>query len=134
MSKLIVLEPVKISDGVSSCTYVKDFPGCPPGYMAVWNPEFYCMDCKQHMYEIVNRKVPHERRFIDADGKDKPVLDSDGEKTYYHEDAYLVICPRCVSYKPDDLRIGEFDHKEMVVELYDKPKQPDRDMLRHNRY
>jgi hypothetical protein len=134
MNQFVVLEPMEYKDDVSSCLFVKDFPGCPPGYMVTWNPEFYCLNCGEHIYEIVNRKVPHECRHIDADGKDRPVLDSDGEKTYYYEDAYLIICPRCVTYKPDDARIGEFDHKEMIVELYDQPKRPEPDMLRRNRY
>jgi hypothetical protein len=133
MSQLIVLEPIEYKDDISSCMFVKDFPGCPPGYVVVWDTEFHCRSCGQHIYEIINRKVPHECRHIDADGKDKPVLDAGGEKTYYFEDAYLIICPRCVTYKPDDVRIGEFDHKEMIVELYDNRKRPDPDMLRRAR-
>jgi hypothetical protein len=134
MGNLVVLEPIEYKDDVSSCLFVKDFPGCPPGFVVVWDTEFHCRSCGQHIYEIINRKIPHECRHVDADGKDRPVLDTAGEKTYYCEDAYLIICPRCVTYKPDDERIGEFDHKEMIVELYDKPKRPERDMLRHNRY
>jgi hypothetical protein len=134
MNNIIALEYYEYKDDVSSCLFVKDFPGCPPGFMVVWDTEFHCVDCGQHVYEIVRRKIPHECRQIDHDGKDRPVLDADGNKTYYTEDAYIVICPRCVTYWPDDERIGEFDHKEMIVILYDRVRPPDRDQLRRNRH
>lgn len=134
MPRLIVLEPVEYKDDISSCLFVKDFPGCPDGFVVVWNPGLHCKDCGQHIYEIVNRKVHHECRYIDSDGKDRPVLDDRGEKTYYTEDSYMIICPRCMTYRPDDSRIGEFDKKEMIVVLYDKRKSPDPDMLQRNRH
>lgn len=134
MSKYIVLEPIEIKYEEFSCLYVKDFPGCPPGFMVVWDTEFSCHDCGEHIYEIVNRQIPHECRRIDAEGKDRPVLDEKGEKTYYNEDAYIIICPRCMTYRPDDERIGEFDHKEMIVELYDQRRSPEPGMLRYNRW
>jgi hypothetical protein len=134
MSQIIVLEPHEYKDDVSSCLFVKEFPGCPPGFMVAWDTEFHCVDCGQHIYEIVNRKIPHECRHIDADGKDRPVLDEAGEKTYYKEDAYIIICPRCVTYWPDDMRVGEFDHREMIVMLYDRAKRPEPDQLRRNRH
>lgn len=133
MSKLIVLEPVELMSDVSSCLFVKDFPACPPGYMVVWDTEFHCHDCGGHLYEIVNRKIEHECRTIDAEGKDRPVLDAAGEKTHYYEDAYLILCPRCITYRPDDRRLGEFDHREMVVTLYDRPRAPEADQLRPHR-
>lgn len=134
MSKFIVLEPFEYKCEDFSHTYVKEFPGCPPGYMVVWDTDFHCHDCGQHVYEIVNRKIPHECRFIDPEGKDRPVLDEAGEKTHYKEDAYIIICPRCVTYWPDDVRIGEFDHQEMIVILYDNAKRPEPDQLRRNRH
>jgi hypothetical protein len=134
MSEFLVLEPIEYKDDVSSCLLVKDFPGCPPGFVVIWDTEFHCHNCGQHIYEIINRKIPHECRHIDTDGKDRPVLDESGEKTYYKEDAHLIICPRCVTYWPDDIRIGEFDHREMIVILYDRVKRPEPDQLRNNRH
>lgn len=134
MGKMIVLEPLEYEDDISSCVFVKDFPATPPGYMVVWNTEFHCVDCGQHIYEIIKRRVQHECRHIDAEGKDRPVLDSEGEKTYYFEDVYLIICPRCMTYKSDDIRLGEFDHREMIVTLYDRPTAPEPDQLRPHRW
>lgn len=136
MSRMIVLEPQEcnVPSLLRPFTVVKDFPGVPAGMIVPWDTEFHCVDCGQHIYEIVLTNIQHECRKVDSEGKDRPVLDENGEKTYYYEDSYRIYCPRCVTYKQGDRRLGEFDHKEMIVILYDSPKSPEPEQCRPLRW